>query len=155
MRPSAHEFIAPLLHSDPAASPARPLVRWYRRRDQGPAHVRLGHRDVSLGQSCVSQPNSTQAHRGDRRCRQCRSSECLTDECRLAICDGHDLPGLIGDPVPGVAAKVDGVIEACEDAVGQPAESGLSDCGSKPTAGRTLTLSEARNLSYICGSTSS
>jgi hypothetical protein len=28
----------------------------------------IGHRGVSLGQSCVSQPNSTQAQRGDRRC---------------------------------------------------------------------------------------
>jgi hypothetical protein len=28
----------------------------------------VGHRDVSLGQSCNSQPNSTQTHRGDRRC---------------------------------------------------------------------------------------
>jgi hypothetical protein len=28
----------------------------------------VGHRGVSLGQSCESQPNSTQPHRGDRRC---------------------------------------------------------------------------------------
>ena len=34
--------------------------------------------------------------------------------------DGHDLPRLIREPVPGIAAKIDDVVEACEDAVGQP-----------------------------------
>src|SRR5579863_10626158 len=36
------------------------------------------------------------------------------------MCDGHDLPGLIDERVPGVAAVVDDIVEGFEDPVGEP-----------------------------------
>ncbi len=38
----------------------------------------------------------------------------------IAKSDGHDAPGLVGELVPGMAAMVDDVVVAGEDAVGEP-----------------------------------
>ena len=40
--------------------------------------------------------------------------------CPFAAPDGHDAPGLIDQPVPGLAAKVDDVVVGCKDPVGEP-----------------------------------
>jgi hypothetical protein len=41
----------------------------------------------------------------------------LTDECPVAQTDGHDLPRLIDESVPGVAAVVDDIVEGFEDPI--------------------------------------
>ena len=43
----------------------------------------------------------------------------MTDDRPFAACDGHDLPGLIDEDIPGVTAVVDDVGEGFEDPVGQ------------------------------------
>src|SRR6266540_2251986 len=48
------------------------------------------------------------------------SSLRVTDDCPIAVGNGHDLPRLIGESVPGVAAVVDDVVEGFEDAVRKP-----------------------------------
>src|SRR6266704_6304138 len=47
-------------------------------------------------------------------------SQRVTDDRPIAVSDGHDLPGLIDEGVPGVAAVIDDVVEGFEDAVRQP-----------------------------------
>src|SRR6266496_4430411 len=49
-----------------------------------------------------------------------QSSLRVTDDCPIAVGNGHDLPRLIGESVPGVAAVVDDVVEGFEDAVRKP-----------------------------------
>ena len=44
----------------------------------------------------------------------------MTDDCPIAVGNGHDLPRLIDEGVPGVAAVVDDVVEGFEDAVRKP-----------------------------------
>ena len=44
----------------------------------------------------------------------------MTDGCPIAAGDRHDLPGLIDERVPGVAAVIDDIVEGFEDAVRQP-----------------------------------
>ena len=36
------------------------------------------------------------------------------------MCDGHDLPGLIDQSVPSIAAVIDDIVEGFEDSVRQP-----------------------------------
>jgi hypothetical protein len=40
--------------------------------------------------------------------------------CPISHADGHDLPGLIDEFVPGIAAMSDNIIVGREDAAGQP-----------------------------------
>src|SRR6266700_6838064 len=49
-----------------------------------------------------------------------QSSLRVTDDCPIAVGNGHDLPRLIGESVPGVAAAVDDVVEGFADAVRKP-----------------------------------
>src|SRR4030095_6069781 len=49
-----------------------------------------------------------------------QSSERVTDYCPIASRDGHDLPGLVDECVPSVAAVVDDIVEGFENPVGQP-----------------------------------
>jgi hypothetical protein len=44
----------------------------------------------------------------------------VTDCCPVALRDGHNLPGLVDECVPTVAAVVDDIVEGFEDAVGEP-----------------------------------
>jgi len=44
----------------------------------------------------------------------------ITTRAPFAASDRHDAPGLIDQPVPGLAAKVDDVVVGGEDPVGQP-----------------------------------
>ena len=44
----------------------------------------------------------------------------MTDCCPVAPRDGHDLPGLIDECVPSVAAVVDDIVEGFENSVRQP-----------------------------------
>jgi hypothetical protein len=41
----------------------------------------------------------------------------LTDERPIAESNGHDLPWLIDEGVPGVAAMIDDIVEGFEDPV--------------------------------------
>src|SRR6266567_7665540 len=47
-------------------------------------------------------------------------SQRVTDDRPIAVGDGHDVPGLIDEGVPGIAAVIDDVVEGFEDAVRQP-----------------------------------
>lgn len=40
--------------------------------------------------------------------------------CPLTAPDRHDAPGLLHEPVPGLAAMLEDVVVGCEDAVGEP-----------------------------------
>jgi hypothetical protein len=47
-----------------------------------------------------------------------QSSDCLTDARPGASCERHDLPWLLDECVPGIAAVADDVVEALEYSVG-------------------------------------
>src|SRR5262245_9931120 len=49
-----------------------------------------------------------------------QSSERVTDYCPIASRDAHDLPGLVDECVPSVAAVVDDIVEGFENPIGQP-----------------------------------
>src|SRR5918998_5195918 len=38
----------------------------------------------------------------------------------VAQADGHDMPGLAGEPIPGITAVIDDVLEGGEDPVREP-----------------------------------
>ena len=44
----------------------------------------------------------------------------MTDCCPIASGDGHDLPGVVDEGVPSVAAVVDDIVEGFENSVRQP-----------------------------------
>ena len=44
----------------------------------------------------------------------------MTDGRPVALCDGHDLPRLVDESIPGVAAVVDNVVEGFENPIGEP-----------------------------------
>jgi len=44
----------------------------------------------------------------------------VTDCCPIASGDGHDLPGVVDEGVPSVAAVVDDIVEGFENSVRQP-----------------------------------
>jgi hypothetical protein len=46
-----------------------------------------------------------------------QSSQHLTHGCPVALSNGHDLPGLVDQRIPGIAAVVDDIVEGFEDAV--------------------------------------
>src|SRR5258708_3721448 len=46
-----------------------------------------------------------------------QSSQQLTHGCPFALSNGHDLPGLVDQGIPGIAAVVDDIVEGFEDAV--------------------------------------
>ena len=44
----------------------------------------------------------------------------MTDCGPVALRDGHDLPRLVDEGVPGVATVIDDVVERFEDSIGEP-----------------------------------
>src|ERR1700751_1269073 len=49
-----------------------------------------------------------------------QSSHWITHACPIAAGDGHDVPGLIDERVPGIAAVVHNIVERFEHPVRQP-----------------------------------
>jgi len=46
-----------------------------------------------------------------------QSSNWVTDDCPVAMRDGHDFPWLIDERVPSIAAVVDDIVECLENTV--------------------------------------
>jgi hypothetical protein len=85
------------------------LTQWHRGREATPL--------AALSGSQCKAPSSAGGYLLADRAALYQSSQQLTHGCPFALSNGHDLPGLIDQGIPGIAAVVDDIVEGFEDAV--------------------------------------
>ena len=83
---------------------------------------------------------------------------CLEPIGPLAMADGHDFPGLVDQPVPGIAAQCDDLVVGAEHPIGQPVvarrncqtfSTGFSS-GDRGGRGRRVMLSGISSRPVVC-----